>query len=86
MIRVYMGINHIANVELKLTDKRSIAINLKDPQGKEVLRRLIPTADALVSNIRPAGLARLGFGYEDCRALNPRLVYACATGFGQDGV
>jgi crotonobetainyl-CoA:carnitine CoA-transferase CaiB-like acyl-CoA transferase len=66
-------------------NKRSLALDLKHPSGKAVLRRLIPAADALVSNIRPAGLARLGFGYEECRALNPRLVYAVATGFGQDG-
>ena len=66
-------------------NKRSIAIDLKTPEGKAVLRRLIPTADALVSNIRPAGLARLGFSYEVCRDLNPRLVYASATGFGQNG-
>lgn len=66
-------------------NKRSIAIDLRHPDGKEVLRRLITKADALVSNIRPAGLERLGFGYEACRALNPRLVYAAATGFGQDG-
>ena len=66
-------------------NKRSLALDLKHPEGKAVLRRLIPTADALVSNIRPAGLARLGFGYEDCAKLNPRLVYASATGFGQDG-
>jgi crotonobetainyl-CoA:carnitine CoA-transferase CaiB-like acyl-CoA transferase len=66
-------------------NKRSVALDLKHPDAKEVLRRLIPTADALVSNIRPAGLARLGFGYETCRELNPRLVYAVATGFGQDG-
>jgi crotonobetainyl-CoA:carnitine CoA-transferase CaiB-like acyl-CoA transferase len=66
-------------------NKRSLALDLKQEGAKEVLRRLIPTADALVSNIRPAGLARLGFGYEACRALNPRLVYAVATGFGQDG-
>jgi crotonobetainyl-CoA:carnitine CoA-transferase CaiB-like acyl-CoA transferase len=45
-------------------NKRSIAVDLKHSDGKEVLRRLIPTADALVSNIRPAGLARLGFNYE----------------------
>ena len=45
-------------------NKRSIALDLKHPDGKEVLRRLIPTVDALVSNIRPAGLARLGFGYD----------------------
>ncbi len=66
-------------------NKRSLALDLKHEQGKEILRRLIPTADVLVSNIRPAGLARLGFSYEACRALNPRLVYAVATGFGQDG-
>jgi crotonobetainyl-CoA:carnitine CoA-transferase CaiB-like acyl-CoA transferase len=50
-----------------------------------VLQRLIPTADALVTNVRPAALGRLGFSYEDCQKLNPRLVYAAATGFGQDG-
>lgn len=66
-------------------NKRSIAIDLKHEDGKAVLRRLIPTADALVSNIRPAGLARLGFSYEVCKELNPRIVYASATGFGQDG-
>src|SRR5690606_38026943 len=66
-------------------NKRSLALDLKHPEGKAVLRRLIPTADALVSNIRPAGLTRLGFGYEECRALNPKLVYVSATGFGQDG-
>lgn len=66
-------------------NKRSLALDLKHPDGAAVLRRLIPTADALVTNIRPAALARLGFGYEACRALNPRLVYAAATGFGQDG-
>jgi crotonobetainyl-CoA:carnitine CoA-transferase CaiB-like acyl-CoA transferase len=66
-------------------NKRSIALNLKHPDGKDVLRRLIPTVDALVSNIRPAGLARLGFSYEACRELNPRIVYATAVGFGQDG-
>ncbi len=66
-------------------NKRSIALDLKHPEGKEVLRRLIPTVDALVSNIRPAGLARLGFSYEACRELNPSIVYATAVGFGQDG-
>ena len=66
-------------------NKRSIALDLKHPEGKDVLRRLIPTVDALVSNIRPAGLARLGFSYDVCRELNPRIVYASAVGFGQDG-
>jgi crotonobetainyl-CoA:carnitine CoA-transferase CaiB-like acyl-CoA transferase len=66
-------------------NKRSISLDLKTEGGKEVLRRLIPTADAIVTNIRPAGMGRLGFGYADCKALNPRLIYAVATGFGQDG-
>ncbi len=65
--------------------KRSLALDLKHPDGKAALRRLIPTVDALVTNVRPAAMARLGFGYEECHALNPRLVYAAATGFGQDG-
>lgn len=66
-------------------NKRSLALDLKHPDGKAVLRRLITTADALVSNIRPAGLGRLGFSYETCKELNPKIIYAVATGFGQDG-
>lgn len=66
-------------------NKRSLALDLKHPEGKAVLQRLIPTADVLVTNVRPAALARLGFGYEACEKLNPRLIYAAATGFGQDG-
>lgn len=76
MASVFLGVNR---------NKRSIALDLKSPEGAEVIRRLIPTADVLVSNVRPAGMARLGFGYDACAALNPRLVYAVATGFGQDG-
>jgi len=66
-------------------NKRSLALDLKHVSGKAILERLIPTVDALVTNVRPAALARLGFGYEACQKLNPRLVYAAATGFGQDG-
>jgi crotonobetainyl-CoA:carnitine CoA-transferase CaiB-like acyl-CoA transferase len=66
-------------------NKRSLALDLKQERGKAVMQRLIPTVDALVTNVRPAALARLGFGYEACHKLNPRLVYAAATGFGQDG-
>lgn len=66
-------------------NKRSLALDLKHPRGKAVLQRLIPAVDALVTNVRPAALARLGFSFEDCEKLNPRLIYAAATGFGQDG-
>ena len=76
MASVFLGVNR---------NKRSLCLDLKMPEGAEVLRRLIPRVDALVTNVRPAGMARLGFGWEQCAALNPRLVYAVATGFGQDG-
>ncbi len=66
-------------------NKRSLALDLKHPKGKAVLQRLLPTVDALVTNVRPAALGRLGFGYDACHKLNPKLVYAAATGFGQDG-
>jgi len=66
-------------------NKRSLALDLKHPDGKSALQRLIASADVLLTNIRPAALARLGFGYEACQQINPRLIYAAATGFGQDG-
>ena len=66
-------------------NKRSLALDLKQSDGKAVLQRLIAKADVLLTNIRPAALARLGFGYEACQQMNSRLVYAAATGFGQDG-
>jgi crotonobetainyl-CoA:carnitine CoA-transferase CaiB-like acyl-CoA transferase len=66
-------------------NKRSLALDLKHPSGKTVLQRLIPSADVLITNIRPAAMTRLGFGYQDCERLNPRLIYAAGTGFGQDG-
>ncbi|MFL6691650.1 MAG: CaiB/BaiF CoA transferase family protein [Ramlibacter sp.] len=65
--------------------KKSITVNLKSPEGKEVLRRLVKSADVLVENFRPGVMARLGVGYEDLRQVNERLVYCAITGFGQDG-
>lgn len=66
-------------------NKRSIAVDLKSPEGLDVMRRLIAGADVLVHNVRVAAIERLGLGYEEARRLNPRLVYCAATGFGQDG-
>ncbi|WP_332719440.1 CaiB/BaiF CoA transferase family protein [Pelagibacterium mangrovi] len=65
--------------------KRSLTLDLKTEAGREVLRRLVPTADVLVENYRPGALNALGLGYEDLRALNPRLIYASMSAFGQDG-
>lgn len=65
--------------------KRSVALDLKDPQGAEVLLRLVEDADALVESFRPGVLDRLGAGWEACSQRNPRLVYCALTGYGQDG-
>ncbi len=66
-------------------NKRSLAVDLKTAEGVEILRRLVPTADALVHNMRVAAIERLGFGYAAVAKLNPRIVYCVATGYGQDG-
>ena len=65
--------------------KKSVTLNLKRAEGKDVLRRLIESADVLVENFRPGVMARLGLAYEDLVACNPRLVYCAISGFGQQG-
>jgi len=65
--------------------KKSLAVNLKDPRGQEVVRRLAAEADVLVENFKAGDLARYGLDYESLAAVNPRLVYASITGFGQNG-
>ncbi len=65
--------------------KRGIVLDLKRPAGRDALLRLAAGADALVYNIRPQAMARLGLAYEALREINPRLVYAGLFGFGQDG-
>ncbi len=66
-------------------NKRSVVLDLKKPAGVAAMRRLLAGADAFLTSVRPAALARLGFDYESCRATNPRLVYVAIVGFGQDG-
>jgi crotonobetainyl-CoA:carnitine CoA-transferase CaiB-like acyl-CoA transferase len=66
-------------------NKRSVALDLKSPEGAEVMTRLVRGADILVENLRPGTLERLGFGYERVAALNPRLIYASVTGYGHTG-
>jgi formyl-CoA transferase len=66
-------------------NKRSIAVDLKSAEGREILKRLVPGADVLVHNMRVAAIERLGFGYKAVAELNPDIVYCAATGFGQDG-
>lgn len=66
-------------------NKRGVALDLKQPEGKELFAELVKSADVLIENNRPGVMARLGFGWEDCRKLNPRLIYASISGFGQYG-
>ena len=66
-------------------NKRSLTLNLKDPRGVEVLKRLVRTADVLVENYRPDVKHKLGIDYETLAEENPRLIYASISGFGQDG-
>ncbi len=66
-------------------NKRGLGINLQMPEGAALFARLIPSADVLVHNMRMDAIARLGFGYDAVRALNPQIIYCAATGFDQDG-
>ncbi|MGD9891238.1 MAG: CaiB/BaiF CoA transferase family protein [Dehalococcoidia bacterium] len=65
--------------------KESICIDLKRPEGQAIARALIANADVLVHNFRPGVAERLGFGYDDVQAFNPRIVYVSAMGYGVDG-
>ncbi|MDO8978944.1 MAG: CoA transferase [Afipia sp.] len=66
-------------------NKRAMTLNLKDPKGLEVFKRLAAKADVIVENFRPDVKDNLGIDYASMRAINPRLVYASISGFGQDG-
>jgi crotonobetainyl-CoA:carnitine CoA-transferase CaiB-like acyl-CoA transferase len=66
-------------------NKRSLTLDLKDARGRDILKRLVGGADVLVENYRTGSMAALGLGYDDLRAINPRLVYCSMTGFGQAG-
>ena len=66
-------------------NKESLAIDLKDPGDLAALKRLIARADVLIQNFRPGVIERLGLGYEDVRAINPRLVYGGISGYGESG-
>jgi crotonobetainyl-CoA:carnitine CoA-transferase CaiB-like acyl-CoA transferase len=66
-------------------NKRSMALNLKAPEGQAIFRKLAAAADVIVEGFRPGVMKRLGADYEAIRAINPRIVYCSLSGFGQDG-
>ena len=66
-------------------NKRSLTLNLKAPEGLAILKKLVAESDVVVENYRPDVKFRLGVDYESLKAINPRIVYASISGFGQDG-
>src|SRR5437899_2029272 len=66
-------------------NKKSLTLNMKAPEGRSVLTRLIAKADVVLENFRPGTMERLGCGYEQLRAVNPRLIYCAISGFGESG-
>ena len=73
---IYLGLNR---------NKRSVALDLKSPEGHAAFLKLLADADVLTCNVRPAGMARLKLTYEDVAAINPRIVYVSMIGFSQRG-
>ncbi len=65
--------------------KRSIAVNLREPEGRDVIYALVPHVDVVTENFKPGVMDRLGLGYDDLKGRNPKLVYATASGFGPCG-
>ncbi len=66
-------------------NKKSICIDLRKPEGRQLARRFVEIADVTVQNFRPGVAERLGLTYEDFRAVNPKVIYVCGTGYGPTG-
>jgi len=66
-------------------NKKDITINLKEPKGLEIFKKLVPLSDVVIQNFRPGVMERLGLGYDVLKSLNPRIIYAALSGFGQTG-
>ena len=79
------GARHSSDFQNLHRNKRSLTLNLKSPEGVAVMKRLVAQADVVVENYRPDVKFRLGVDYESLKVINPRIVYASISGFGQDG-
>ena len=76
MARVYLAFN---------SNKRSMTLRFDSPEGREVFLKLASTADVVVENLRGGAMSRYGIGYQDLRKINPRIIFASVTGYGQTG-
>ncbi|WP_065382869.1 CaiB/BaiF CoA-transferase family protein [Hyphomonas sp. ND6WE1B] len=85
IVKSDLGIDIPTRFNLRDRNKKSIALDLKQPDGIETLLKLVEKADVLIEGFRPGVAERLGFGPAACEARNPSLVYARATGWGQSG-
>ncbi len=66
-------------------NKKSLTLNMKSEKSTEIIHKLIKQSDVLVENFRPGAMERLGLGYEQVKGMNPKIIYASISGFGQDG-
>ncbi len=66
-------------------NKRSVTLDLRTDQGKDMVRKLVETADVVANNFRPGVMDRMGLGYEDLKTINPRVIFAVGTGYGLEG-
>ena len=85
MFRSWRGGLYAAHFLAYNRNKRSLTLNLRAAEGKDILLRLVETADILLENFRPGVMDRLGLGLDVLRARNPKLIYCSITGFGEDG-
>lgn len=85
MFRSWRGGLYAAHFLAYNRNKRSLTLNLRAAEGKDILLRLVETADVLLENFRPGVMDRLGLGLDALRARNPKLIYCSITGFGEDG-
>ncbi len=76
-----MGVSFLA----QNAGKKSVTVNLKNPDGKALFEKLVATADVVVENFRPGVMDRLGVGYDRLKEIKPDLIYCAISGFGQDG-
>jgi crotonobetainyl-CoA:carnitine CoA-transferase CaiB-like acyl-CoA transferase len=82
---VATGARHGSDFQNLHRNKRSLTLNLKNPDALAIFKKLVASADVVVENFRPAVKHRLGVDYETVRAINPRIVYASLSGFGDSG-